>query len=128
MNLTFPGAARLRRRAEYQRVYGRGKCVRHPWLVLFCLSSVDGPQVPTRFGFTVSRKISKKATDRNRVRRVWQEAVRLTRPRFASGWDIVLNARRVPAEALRTKEAVEVLLTLSRELKLLQPENETQDP
>jgi ribonuclease P protein component len=128
MNLTFPGAARLRRRAEYQRVYGGGKCARHPWLVLFCLPSGDGPQVPSRFGFTVSRKISKRATNRNRVRRVWQEAVRLTRPRFASGWDIVLNARRVPEEELRTEEAERILLSLSRQLGLLLPEDESQDP
>ncbi|MBN1477485.1 ribonuclease P protein component [Candidatus Sumerlaeota bacterium] len=128
MNLTFPGAARLRRRAEYHRVYSGGKCARHPWLVLFCLPSADGTQASTRFGFTVSRKISKRATERNRVRRVWQEAVRLTRPHFASGWDIVLNARRVPTEDLRTAGAMEVLLSLARQLALLETEAESQDP
>lgn len=50
---------------------------------------------PARVGFTVSKRVSKKAVERNRIRRRLKEAVRLIAPTTAlPGHDYVLVGRR----------------------------------
>lgn len=54
-----------------------------------------GDDYPPRFGFTVSKRVAKKAVERNRIRRRLKEAVRLTAPGSARpGCDYVLIGRR----------------------------------
>lgn len=50
---------------------------------------------PARVGFTVSKRVSKKAVERNRIRRRLREAVRSVAPQHAlPGHDYVLVGRR----------------------------------
>jgi ribonuclease P protein component len=50
---------------------------------------------PPRFGFTVSKRVAKKAVERNRIRRRLKEAVRLLAAEEArTGHDYVLVGRR----------------------------------
>jgi len=54
-----------------------------------------GDVAPARFGFTVSKRVSKKAVERNRIRRRLKEAVRLGAAEHArDGCDYVLVGRR----------------------------------
>ena len=110
MRKPYPKSARLLSRAEFQRVYRVGQQRRHERVVLFHAPSEISPLAPARFGITVSRRVSKRAVRRNRIRRVWQEAARLQRGRFRPGLDIVLNSRQIDAWSLRTSEAEEILL------------------
>jgi ribonuclease P protein component len=50
--------------------------------------------VPTRFGITVSRKVSKKAVERNRIRRQIQAALITLRPRLVTGGQVVIIVRQ----------------------------------
>lgn len=121
MRKTYPKSARLLHRAEFQRVYRLGRQHRHPQVVLFHTASGIGPTAPARFGITVSRRVSKRAVKRNRIRRVWQEAARLQRERFRPGIDIVLNSRQPDTWTLKTPEAERILLELGGEAGLLHP-------
>jgi ribonuclease P protein component len=54
-----------------------------------------GDEEPPRFGFTVSKRVSKSAVERNRIRRRLKEAVRCVAPLAGrSGHDYVLVGRR----------------------------------
>jgi ribonuclease P protein component len=65
----------------------------------------------SRFGFTTGRAIGNAVT-RNRVKRRLREAVRALP--IASGWDVVLNARRGAGEAAYAELAGEVQLLFGR--------------
>ena len=47
----------------------------------------------SRFAFVVSTKIDKRATRRNRIKRVMREAVRALIPRMVGTFDVVVQAR-----------------------------------
>lgn len=48
----------------------------------------------SRFGFIVSKKISKKAVERNRVRRLLSEAVRQLLAKIMSGYEVIFLAKK----------------------------------
>jgi ribonuclease P protein component len=81
-------ARRLRKGTEFDTVYQKGTVVSGPLLVLRCLET--GGEAP-RWGFAVGKRIARKATDRNRVRRRLREAARTLQVR--PGYDIVVTAR-----------------------------------
>jgi ribonuclease P protein component len=81
-------ARRLRKGSEFDTVYQKGTVVSGPLLVLRYLQNGEGP---ARWGFAVGKRISKKAVDRNRVRRRLREAARQLR--IVPGHDIVVTAR-----------------------------------
>jgi ribonuclease P protein component len=63
----------------------------------------------TRYGFIVSRRVSVKSVDRNRIRRRVREIAR--RNPVSPGWDVLFIARRAALEAdfRSIKQAVEDL-------------------
>lgn len=63
----------------------------------------------SRFAFVVSSKISKKATERNRAKRLLSEAVRSFLPKIKSGFDVVFFAKKliVGKEFVEIKNEVE---------------------
>jgi ribonuclease P protein component len=82
---------RLKRRAEFLRVAGKGRKAPMPGLVLQALAR--GDDGPARIGFTVTRKVGN-AVVRNRARRRLKEAARLLlRDHPVSGVDLVLIGR-----------------------------------
>lgn len=101
----FPQSARLRRSADYRRIYKEGSKFVGPLFAAFYQRREAGQ--PGRVGYTTPRALGK-AVVRNRIKRRLREAVRLRWPEMAAGWDIVFNPRRVAREAEFSKLSAEV--------------------
>lgn len=85
----FPRDFRIRRNAEYQRVFARRCSVADDWLVVYAANN----QLPhPRLGMAVSKKLGTAVT-RNRWRRLLREAFRLSRARLPIGIDLVIVPR-----------------------------------
>jgi ribonuclease P protein component len=80
----------LRRSRDFDRVYNRRRSVSDAWLIVYGCEN-DLPYL--RLGLSVSRKVGG-ATHRNRLRRLYREAFRLTRHEMPGGLDIVLIPRK----------------------------------
>ncbi len=94
LNFRLPKSGRLRKPAEFRRVYEKGKRFDGRFMSVFIMPTETGVQ---RVGFTASKKISNKAHDRNRCKRLLRETFRLSRAELNlldAKFDWVLNARR----------------------------------
>lgn len=86
---SFPKTHRLRTTPEFQRVFQRKTSVADGMTIMYaCENGLPYP----RLGMAVSRKIGK-ANVRNRWKRLFREAFRLSRDRWPSGLDVVLIPR-----------------------------------
>jgi ribonuclease P protein component len=85
----FRKCEHLRRPAEFRRVYGRKRSASDGLLLIY---GCENGLPYLRLGLSVSRKIGK-ATCRNRLRRLYREAFRLTRKDMPVGLDLVLIPR-----------------------------------
>jgi len=84
---------RLKKRADFIAVKTEGRYIKTPLFVLQVLKNTRGE---IRLGFTVTKKLDKRAVVRNRIRRRLKEAARLTFPLYAQqGTDYVLVGRLV---------------------------------
>ncbi len=79
----------LRLPSEFRRVYERRRSVSDHLLIVYACEN-NLPHL--RLGLSVSRKIGK-AIQRNRFRRLYREAFRLTRAAMPVGLDLVLIPR-----------------------------------
>jgi ribonuclease P protein component len=85
----FRPAEHLRRPADFQRVYDRRRSVSDAWLIIY---ACENGLPYLRLGLSVSRKVGQ-AVVRNRLRRLYREAFRLTRHEMPTGLDLVLIPR-----------------------------------
>jgi ribonuclease P protein component len=93
---TFRPAEHLRRPADFQRVYQRRRSASDDWLLVYgCPNGL--PRL--RVGLSVSRKVGG-AVLRNRLRRLYREAFRLTRHLMPVGLDLIVIPRRSDAPSL----------------------------
>ena len=84
--------ARLKKRRDFLLVAKGRKAARRAFVLEGRRRDDDGP---ARFGFTVSKRVSRKAVERNRIRRRLREAARLLDASQARpGHDYVLVGRR----------------------------------
>ena len=86
----FIKAEHLRRPSDFKRVYDRRRSVSDEWLIVYACEN-DLPHL--RVGFSVSRKVGG-AVQRNRMRRLYREAFRLTKHEMPVGLDLVLVPRK----------------------------------
>ena len=83
---------RLKKRRDFLAAAKGSKMPRRAFVLE---SRVRGDDGAARIGFTVSKRVSKKAVERNRIRRRLKEAVRQVAPGHAlPGYDYVLVGRR----------------------------------
>jgi ribonuclease P protein component len=81
---------RLSRSADFERVYRHGRSRANRYFVLYAFPR--GDRDAARVGLSVSRKLGG-AVERNRLKRLLREALRLDAERLGAGHDLVLVAR-----------------------------------
>jgi ribonuclease P protein component len=84
--------ARLKKRAEFLHVAGKGRRWTAPGLILQALPHPATEGAPARVGFTASRRVGM-AVERNRARRRLKETVRRVMADHAAPGDYVVVAR-----------------------------------
>lgn len=97
---------RLRKHADYQRVYREGKRQSLPLMTYFYAMrplETDTPQPSMgsrgpRVGLTAGRVLGN-AVARNRIKRRMREAIRMHRGELMAGVDVILHPRRTVLEA-----------------------------
>ncbi|MFA5828488.1 MAG: ribonuclease P protein component [Candidatus Shapirobacteria bacterium] len=78
---------RLTKKKDFQDVRLRGRMIQSPLFGLNYLNSENG----NKFGFIISKKISKRAVDRNRIKRLLAEGVRMNMDKIKVGvWGVFL--------------------------------------
>ena len=93
-NRTFPQSLRLKTLAEFQAVYDRKRSVSDALLVVYAKEN----ELPhSRVGLSVSKKVGN-AVARNRCKRLFREAFRLSQHDLPVGVDLILIPRNVGRE------------------------------
>lgn len=85
-------ASRLRKHADFQRVYAEGKKRRSAYINWF-LAPQDGASSAPRVGLTVGKVIGK-AHERNRIKRRMRDVLRRHLGELPPGCDLVLHPQR----------------------------------
>ena len=101
----LPKRHRYHSRRDLSRVYQRGRTARSAYVAIRAYVRPDGRSEP-RSAVVVSKKISKSAVVRNRIRRRVYEVLRGYWPQLKPGTDLVVTvfdarAATVPADQLR---------------------------
>jgi ribonuclease P protein component len=102
---------RLRKHADYQRVYREGKRHSLPLMTYFVAPRKSGATFPeggqpeeyaaatgARIGLTAGRVLGK-AVERNRIKRRMREAIRRHRGELSAAVDVIFHPRRTVLEA-----------------------------
>ena len=87
-------SAKLRKSSEFRVVYGSGRRYDGVLMTAFVLPNLCGQH---RLGITASRKVSRAAVGRNRVKRLLRESFRLSGVmlgELGQNYDWVFNAKR----------------------------------
>ncbi len=82
---------RLRKKKDFERVSEKGKLLTKDFLVL---KTVKNNLKLARVGLVVSRKVSKKAVQRNKVKRKLREAVRNNIRKIKVGYDLIFFTKK----------------------------------
>jgi ribonuclease P protein component len=101
--------ARLRKHADYQRVYRESRKHFSTSMTFFFAERQTLPQAGPRVGLTAGRVLGK-AVERNRIKRRMREAVRLNLNLLTRDVDVVLHPRR----AVLTVDAKDLTGELSK--------------
>ena len=111
-------ALRLRSSRDFQRVRQHGRSVSSRLLILaWNANNLDS----SRVGFIVSKRVSKLAVTRNRLKRLLGEAVRPLLASLPPGYDLVLSARQQAAgPAVRLDTLAHDITFLLRRARLLE--------
>jgi ribonuclease P protein component len=106
---TFRPHERIKHPADFRRAFDRRRAVSDAALVVH---AVENGLDHARLGIAVARKKVRRATARNRIKRVLREAFRLGKAELPAGLDLVV----VPRDpALTVEQARETLVRLARD-------------
>jgi ribonuclease P protein component len=93
VTLVSQSDARLRKHADYQRVYQHSRKHFSSSMTFFFAERSSGPATGPRIGLTAGRVLGK-AVERNRIKRRMREAVRRSLALLTRDVDLVLHPRR----------------------------------
>ena len=82
---------RIRSKKEFAEIKNEGRVLYSP---LFGFLNYKKDDDLKKFGFIVSKKISKRAVDRNKIRRILSEVVRKNLEKFENGTRIVFLTKK----------------------------------
>ena len=107
----FRPEERIRRRADFKRVYDKGLRVHGRYSTVFILAN----ELPTgRLGIAATRKLGG-AVERNRAKRLIRDIFR--RNKIASGFDVVVVPKRELLDASLTVLEADYRATIERRLR-----------
>ena len=89
MDQRFGRKERLRKRAEFQKVFHEGKVFSNDQIILYAL--LNSTKI-SRLGITAGRKFGN-AVKRNRLKRIFREAFRLNKHLLYRGVDLIIIPR-----------------------------------
>ncbi len=124
LDFSLPKAARLRKPAEFRRVYTGGKRFEGRFMTVFILLSETEFQ---RLGITASKKGVGNAVQTNRAKRLLREAFRLSRAELdaiETNFDWVLNARRNLLK-VKLEKPLEEFRQIIERIKIYDAKNKT---
>lgn len=108
-------ALRLRKSKDFQRVRQQGRSIASRLLIL---TFAPNDLATLRIGFVVSKRVSKRAVERNYLKRLLSEAIRPILADIPAGWDLVISAK-TSIIGVKLLDLVEDLQTLLRRARLL---------
>jgi len=82
---------RIRLKKEFTEIKNKGRVLYSPFFGWLTYKENDDLK---KFGFIVSKKISKKAVDRNRIRRILSEIIRKNLDKFENGTRVVFLVKK----------------------------------
>lgn len=91
--------------AKSRDVFQKGKRISSTTITIFCLKR-DNPS--SRWLILIPKKVAAKAVDRNRLKRIFSEAIVRLTPELKSIGDFVVRARS-PLTKAKTQDAEEIL-------------------
>ncbi len=106
----LPKENRLKKEKDIERVVQKGRGFKEDFLIL---KAVKNNLNKTRFGFVVSKKVSPKATTRNKIKRRISGLVKSKMNKLEKGIDVMLIA----LPGLETKDFWEIEETLNKLLR-----------
>jgi ribonuclease P protein component len=111
----LPSKNRLTREKDFKKISTSGKSFFSP---LFRVKIIKNNLEQSRFGFVISTKVSKKAVERNRLKRQLREIIRLNLDKVTPGFDVMIS---VNSKTLKEsyQELENKLLFLLRKAKLV---------
>ena len=93
----LPSQHRLKKRSEFQTVYRKGISRSSRHLILRAYTEKNDSKLirenkfsQSKIGISISRKVSKKAVERNQIKRRIRAVFRRLLPQISSGWLIVI--------------------------------------
>lgn len=110
---TFSRSQRVRKAAEFKKVFEKGSLARGRWFNVRVL--LDETPLPPRLGLVISSKTAPRAVDRNRWKRRLREVFRMLPQAVKNGCWVVVQARpnpRVPEMQEAEQEFLELLFRL----------------
>lgn len=97
--MALPKQYRLTKTKEFSKVYQQGRQASTKHLVVKALAIAELSATDcSRFGITISQKVSKRAVVRNRLKRQIRAAVQTLVPQIKSGYWIVIVVRSAAVE------------------------------
>lgn len=104
---------RIQKRSEFERLRDNGRLM--PGKLVGMLWLKDENEEENKFGFIISKKISKKAVDRNRIKRLLSEAIKMNLDKIKSkGNKVVFLAKKTMLDKKMAEVVPEMELMLGK--------------
>lgn len=111
----FPKEEHILKSKDFRIAYRKGVSSRKGAIILY---SSQNSLTHNRIGFSISSSNVKRATRRNRIRRLFRETYRLRKDSLKKGYDIVIVVKRDLDKTLSREKIEDIFLKLAKETGL----------